>query len=113
MMSKFKEMKFWIGDDQELSKGVQFILFGLGYTWISGDREFIKYPDVGGIVTDDLGRFYRLGHKIEFDNANIEWININWMSKPDRKTYSSGGKEYYEDDVDALIAASSKIKEVS
>lgn len=41
-MAKFKEMKFWIGDDPELSKRVQEALFSAGYGW-----SHVKFKEVG------------------------------------------------------------------
>ena len=48
-----KAMKFWIGDDEELSKIVQEILFKLGYSWT--EESEIQNTDKYALFADNDG----------------------------------------------------------
>lgn len=69
-------MKFWIGNDKELSKQVQEILFGLGYSW-HGERN-IQYVDSSELYAND-GIITFSNNREFFDCQPDEEINIDWM----------------------------------
>lgn len=103
-MSEFKEMKFWIGDDAELSERVQNILFILGCRWFSGDAVQITsstslYVD-GGCITYG-------GHSRKedwFDKQSHKEINIDWLRTAKPETVELGGKTYIKSELEEALS---------
>ena len=82
-MAKFKEMKFWIGDDDELRTMIVMALDSLGcetsYMGLDCVRAIYVSSDGATTHTGDFsGRSY-------FDSQTYEEINIDWMrtTKPE------------------------------
>jgi hypothetical protein len=107
-MSKFKDMKFFIGGDKQLHAKVRNTLEDMGYAWSSGtpDSDIGAYRDgrINGMCVSQEGKCNSY-----FDRQNNPEINIDWMRSPKRTTVTIGDKEYYEDE---LAEALSKIKAV-
>jgi hypothetical protein len=89
-----KAMKFWIGDDPELSKRVQAALFAAGYAW----HEYGKTPAYTGeryIYAHAIGE---LGYGVDesfYRGRNFEEVNIDWM-RTKKETVELFGKKYDE-----------------
>jgi len=107
-MSKFKEMKFWIGDDPKLSERVQKMLFEMGYEWFQGDvvrkEEALCLMTVMQEDTSSEGFIYWNDNELSFEENLGEEINIDWLRTPkERKIVTVGDQKYYEDELaDAL-----------
>jgi len=104
MSNKFKEMKFWVGDDSDLFLRVVNALKTLGYT--CGDGLFL--PDkTGGIRVHD-GRVYWTSDfadgKEYFDrHVSGEEINIDWMRTPNEETVELNGKKYLKSELEEAL----------
>jgi hypothetical protein len=87
-MTKFKEMKFWIGDDAELSERIQNILFGAGYKWSDGSLAVGETGMPSLYAHEDGNITYASGDIVPktftCHEKHME-INIDWMrsTKPD------------------------------
>lgn len=99
---KFKEMKFNVKGDPELSRRVQEMMFDLGLKWGHNGRE------VQHIVQPYL---YNRGDIIYWSNGSYEFsnlltgneINIDWM-RSQRETITIGDKSYYLDEIEVALA---------
>ena len=103
-MSEFKAMKFWIGDDPELSEKVQKLLFAMGYGWSGGGslcrtgyEELQAWAD--GSVTNSNAEF------ISAKNGFIkgEYINIDWMRTKKPETIELNGKTYIKSELEEAL----------
>ena len=99
-MKQFKAMKFWIGDNPELSKKVQEILFGAGYHWYSGSTEQKTEPRY--IRTEPNGTMYHGCTSAYYVEAYGEAIDISWMLA-EKETISIGDKKYYKDELETAL----------
>lgn len=106
-MSEFKEMKFWIGDDEELSKQVQKILNDQGYEW--GHGESVQNTGSLALYTTLNGRIIysgdtnRVGIK-HFDTEPEQEINIGWMRTAKQETIELGGKTYIKSELEEALS---------
>jgi hypothetical protein len=100
----FHQMKFWIGDDPELSERVQKILFSMGYSWYSGDQ-YIEHTEVEALYTHENGNVTCCVVEDVFINrsANHEEINIDWMRTQDKETVELNGKQYYKHELEEAL----------
>jgi hypothetical protein len=102
-------MKFWIGNDPELSEKVQKLLFDAGYSWPSDvktaryNHEFALYANSGGNLTRNSDSNYFIGH-------SHEEININWMRTTKPETIELNGKIYIKSELEEALL---KIKPVN
>ncbi len=101
-MGEFKSMKFWIGDDPELSEKVQKLLLDDNYFWRHGGdgskntREFALY-------TNTKGRMTFSNSKAGFDCDNNEEINIDWMRTKKPETIELNGKTYVKSELEEAL----------
>jgi len=103
-MSKYKAMKFWIGDDPELSEKVQKLLFSMGYTWLSGSVE-IKHTEEGCLYASRGGRVTQSSGGINgfFAKEDKEEINIDWMRATKPETIELNGKTYVKSELEEAL----------
>ena len=100
-MKQFKAMKFWIGDNPELSKKVQEILFGLGYRW-RGAGTSANDTTMFYIRTDSDGLLSHGDRKTLMDEFSGETIDVSWMVE-ERETITIGDNEYYKDELETAL----------
>jgi len=104
-MSKFKAMKFWIGDDPKLCERVQKILIEMGYSWeyqgaVVRKEEALCLMTVIQGDTSSEGFIYWNDNKLSFKENLGEEINIDWLRTPaERKIVTVGDQKYYEDEL--------------
>ena len=102
-MSEFKAMKFWIGDDPELSEKVQKLLFGMGYTW-AGGHECGSFKRGVMIATKESGAiWHRDNFDSCFDSLSNEEINIDWMRTNKPETIELAGKTYIKSELEEAL----------
>ena len=84
-MTKFKEMKFWIGDDSELRGRLLTALTGIGCEWFSGTADALNIS-FDALYVDSQGRItHTIGDKKWFYDKPYEEVIIDWMrtTKPE------------------------------
>ena len=99
-MSEFKAMKFWIGDDPELSEKVQRLLFGLGYSW------FVNKDNVANTESSYIyaSRGGELTHSDNGDRpVDGEEINIDWMRTKKPESIELNGKTYIKSELEEAL----------
>ncbi len=102
-MSEFKALKFWIGDDPELSEKVQKLLFDVGYKW-AGCGKCGMYTDGVMLVTRESGEiWYRHKGDSCFDELDNEEINIDWMRTKKPETIELNGKTYVKSELEEAL----------
>ena len=80
MTAQFKAMKFWIGDDPELSNKLHMILNGIGYKYTVETHYQLQAVM---LVTETDGKlWYRDAWDVIFKDLNNEEINIDWLRTP-------------------------------
>ena len=102
-MSKFKRMKFWIGDDRECGERVYKMLLDLGYRVVVPER-LRELRTSRALYTDTLGCIGYGGALTGFHPHTAEEINIDWLRSDKRKTVQIGDKSYYEDELATALA---------
>lgn len=103
MDTKFKEMKFKIGNDEDLNKRVQNILFDLGYGWGIRDKTLqhtmanYLFANRDGTIT-----FACEGEDLHYYDQLHEEIDIDWLRSNIKETVEVDGKKYYLSDIKTL-----------
>ena len=104
-MNNFKSMKFFVGDNLELSKKIQEELFSLGYIWNTGS---ILERDCGcALFTDDCGIIrkandidvYNQSSKEAYQLKEIVAVSIEPVPVKPPDVIFIGGKKYLLDEV--------------
>ena len=106
-MSEFKAMKFWIGDDPELSEKVQKILFGLGYKWAFESRGVTEQVNAYSMYAESDGGIRVASHdkrdgKFSFPDDG-ETIDIDWMRTKKPETIELAGKTYIKSELEEAL----------
>lgn len=103
-MSKFKNMKFNISNNPEVSKAIQGILFSIGYRWYCDEKQ-IQSTDEPFLFADASGKITYDNNKQRFLTKENEEINIEWM-KPSsvRETVELNNNLYYKDELEEALA---------
>lgn len=104
-MAKFKEMKFWIGDDAELRTMVVGVLTAAGH-----DTDYIDASGVEAIYVDDDGFVTQTGHtsgrgyfiRKEYKEVNIDWMRTTKPESVEVETPSVMTKEEAEQQISEL-----------
>jgi len=103
-MFEFKNMKFNIGYDKEVSKVIQERLFVLGYRWSMGGKRF-RHTDKCFLFTGVTGKILSSNSGVVFSEDIGADIDIGWLCGEDlRSTVLIGGKHYFEDELAAALA---------
>jgi len=100
-----KAMKFWIGNDPELSRHIQTILFKLGYKWSNGkvvSYKVVSHTDRCTLYTDEEGTILCGKGSYQFNDDPREEINIDWMRLANSITIS--------DDYEGIIHEDGSLK---
>ena len=106
-MSNFKDQKFWIGWDEELSKLVQDILFAQGYRWMHHGQKPSNLSALYLTTNHNGSLLFGEYRSIFLSNPERE-IDVSWMSP--RETIDIDGTVYYRDDYDEAIANLTEVK---
>lgn len=111
-MSEYKKMKFWIGDDPDLSERVQKLLFGLGYKWRGAADQRVRYTEVGALYTNEDGYILYTDADAEwFNNESQEEIDIDWMRSQKPETIELNGKKYIKSELEEAIKRIKPVEE--
>ena len=114
MNKEFKAMKFWIGDDPELSKRVHKLLKGLGYGYKMVESR-IEEKAVMLVTTEDGAMWYREDYDENFTSTDAEEITIDWMRTPTeatRETIELNGKTYIKSELEEALSHIRPIEDV-
>jgi hypothetical protein len=87
-------IKFWIGDDPDLSKMVQEALFAAGHKWASGDAN-IQHTDSDYLAINDCGDVVMGYARAAYGESPRKEINIDWM-RTKKEPVELFGKKYDE-----------------
>lgn len=111
MNKEFKAMKFWIGDDPELSKRVHKLLKGLGYGYKMVESR-IEEKAAMLVTTEDGAMWYREDYDENFTSTDAEEINIDWMrTGATRETIELNGKTYIKSELEEALSHIRPIEE--
>lgn len=110
-MSKFKAMKFWIGNDPKCSERVQKMLFDMGYGWAAIKRKTVSNTDLTCIRTDNYGSIMYASSVVSRENFDSSYgffsmdeeINIDWLRSPKEETIELNGQTYIKSDVEEAL----------
>jgi hypothetical protein len=102
-----EQFKFLIGDDEELSKCVQRILFMLGYKWKGNETIIVEthqqalYADSDGYITYSDASYYH-SHNTEDSKP----VDIDWLRTPKVvvEYVELGGKKYIKSELEEALS---------
>ena len=100
-MMEFKGMKFWIGDDPDLSERVQNALFSVGYGWVGGGK-VVQLTYAFALYADSCGNITYGTSEDLFDSRENE-INIDWMRTSNKETVELNGKTYHKSELEEAL----------
>lgn len=100
----YKAMKFNIGNNPEVSKRVQEILFELGYKW-EPDAQKAKYTGEPYLFTGTYKDNAITWNDDEetFKSSTAEEINIEWMKPQPKETVELNGKKYLKSELETAL----------
>lgn len=101
-MSEFKNMKFWMGGDGDISTSVQLILLEQGYSWGMSENK-PRYIGSNYICSYADGALGWGGAKASFDECKYEEINIDWMRTKKPETIELNGKTYVKTELEEAL----------